>query len=122
MDPAPTITPVLLTENDGIPIRYPDSDGLGLRVIHPSNPRAPSRNVSATVFRLPPGTELAPRSHEPEEIYFISAGQGLIISYHSQQKVTQGDFVYLPARCEHGIRNTGSETLVVLITTSPPNP
>jgi oxalate decarboxylase/phosphoglucose isomerase-like protein (cupin superfamily) len=36
--------------------------------------------------------------------------------------VKRGDFVYLPPWCLHGIENTGTEMLVVLICTSPPNP
>ena len=39
-----------------------------------------------------------------------------------QREVAKGDFVYLPPWCEHGIENTGTEPLVVLIATSPPNP
>jgi oxalate decarboxylase/phosphoglucose isomerase-like protein (cupin superfamily) len=36
--------------------------------------------------------------------------------------VKKGDFVYLRPWALHGIENTGTETLVVLIATSPPNP
>ena len=39
-----------------------------------------------------------------------------------QREVQKGDFVHLPPWCLHGIENTGTETLVVLIATSPPNP
>ena len=39
-----------------------------------------------------------------------------------KRDVKKGDFVYLPPWCLHGIENTGTETLVVLICTSPPNP
>ena len=31
-------------------------------------------------------------------------------------------FIHLPPWCEHGIENTGEETLEILICTSPPNP
>ena len=37
-----------------------------------------------------------------------------------QRDVKKGDFVYLPPWCLHGIENTGTETLVVLIATSRP--
>ena len=39
-----------------------------------------------------------------------------------KEHVRKGQFIYLPPWCEHGIENTGTETLVVLICTSPPNP
>ena len=37
-------------------------------------------------------------------------------------KIAQFTRNYLPPWCVHGIQNTGRETLVVLICTSPPNP
>jgi len=38
------------------------------------------------------------------------------------REVKKGDFVYLRPSALHGIKNTGTETLVVLIATAPPNP
>lgn len=45
------------------------------------------------------------------------------MEFHRYKKtVKKGHFVYLPPWCVHGIENTGTETLVVLICTVPPNP
>ena len=55
-----------------------------------------------------------PLALTPDLLYHIWA--------NFQRDVQKGDFVYLPPWCEHGIENTGTETLVVLIATSPPNP
>ena len=38
------------------------------------------------------------------------------------QAIKKGDFIYLPAWCEHSIDNTGVEQMVVMVITSPPNP
>ena len=65
---------------------------------------------------------LEPGSHETEETYVIMEGSGRMTFAHYQRDVKKGDFVYLPPWCVHGIENTGNETLVVLICTSPPNP
>ena len=49
-------------------------------------------------------------------------GEGEMTFERMKRTVKKGDFIYLPPWCVHGIENTGNETLVVLICTSPPNP
>jgi mannose-6-phosphate isomerase-like protein (cupin superfamily) len=54
--------------------------------------------------------------------YVIMEGAGTMTFGSGSRPVKKGDFVYLPPWCLHGIENTGTEMLVVLICTSPPNP
>ena len=95
---------------------------MGVRVVHPVNPNAPAKNMGLVMFYVPPHAVLPVGSHETEETYVILEGSGLMTFAQFQREVQKGDFVYLPSWCEHGIENTGTETLVVLIATSPPNP
>ena len=85
-------------------------------------PKAPAKNMGLVMFYVPPHVVLEPGSHETEETYVVIEGRGRMTSTNFQRDVTKGDFVHLPPWCEHGIENTGTETLVVLIATSPPNP
>jgi mannose-6-phosphate isomerase-like protein (cupin superfamily) len=114
--------PVILTVQDGVPVAYPNCHGLGVRVVHPVNAMAPSKNLGLVMFYVPPHAILPPGSHETEETYVILEGRGRMTFAHFQRDVAKGDFVYLPPWCVHGIENTGTETLVILIATSPPNP
>ncbi|HPM84178.1 MAG TPA: cupin domain-containing protein [Candidatus Anammoximicrobium sp.] len=114
--------PMILTVQDGVPVAYPNCHGLGVRVVHPVNPNAPAKNMGLVMFYIPPHAVLEPGSHETEETYVILEGRGLMTFARFQREVQKGDFVYLPPWCVHGIENTGSEPLVVLIATSPPNP
>ena len=114
--------PVILTVQDGVQVAYPNCHGLGVRVVHPVNPKAPSKNLALVLFYVPPHASLPPGSHETEETYVILEGRGRMTFAHYQRDVSKGDFVYLAPWCEHGIENTGTEPLVVLIATSPPNP
>lgn len=114
--------PMIVNVQDGVPVEYPGCHGLGVRVVHPVNPSAPSKNLGLVLFYVPPHVVLEPGSHETEETYVILEGEGTMTFAHQTRKVTKGDFVYLPPWCIHGIENTGKETLVVLICTSPPNP
>jgi mannose-6-phosphate isomerase-like protein (cupin superfamily) len=121
--PSTPVDPVILTVQDGVPVAYPGCHGLGVRVVHPVNPLAPAKNLGLVMFYLPPHTINSVGSHETEETYVILEGRGtMTFANGRRQEVEKGQFVYLPPWCEHGIENTGNETLVVLIATSPPNP
>jgi mannose-6-phosphate isomerase-like protein (cupin superfamily) len=122
--PKPTepVQPNIVTVKDGCPVKYPGCDGIGVRVVHPSNPKAPARNFGQVVFFVPPHVVLKPSGHENEESYYILKGQGLMTLAGKPVPVKAGTFIHLPSWCEHGIENTSDESLEVLITTSPPNP
>jgi mannose-6-phosphate isomerase-like protein (cupin superfamily) len=114
--------PMIVTVQEGVPVVYPDCYGAAVRVVHPVNPNAPAKNLGLVMFYVPPHAKLEPGSHETEETYVILEGSGRMTFARDQRDVKKGDFVYLPPWCVHGIENTGTETLVVLICTSPPNP
>ena len=120
--PDEPVDPMIVNVQDGVPVVYPGCHGLGVRVVHPVNPKAPAKNLGLVLFYVPPHVVLAPGSHETEETYVILEGSGRMTFSSFQSEVTKGDFVYLPPWCEHGIENTGTAALVVLIVTSPPNP
>ena len=120
--PNTPVDPMIVTVQEGVPLTYPNCLGLGVRVVHPVNPKAPSKNMGLQMFYLPPHVVSEPGAHETEETYVILEGSGLMTFANSKREVKKGDFIYLPSWCEHGIENTGTETLVVLVATSPPNP
>ena len=47
------------------------------------------------------------------------AGQAIL---DSAQAIGAGTHIFLPSWCNHGIENTGTEMLVVLLSTAPANP
>lgn len=120
--PDAPVDPHLVTVQQGIPIAFPDCHGLGVRVVHPTNPNAPSINLGLTMFYLPPHVVNEPGCHPTEEVYVILEGNGTMTFSNSLREVKKGDFIHLPAWCVHGIENTGNEMLVALVVTAPPNP
>lgn len=114
--------PMIVNVQDGVPVVYPGCNGLGVRVVHPVNEKAPAENMGLVLFYVPPHVILEPGSHPTEETYVIMEGEGEMTFNSGKRQVKKGDFIYLPPWCLHGIENTGTETLVVLICTSPPNP
>lgn len=124
--PKPAVPPkaAILTVQDGLPVHFgPDSLPVcAIRVVHPTNPRAPSKNHGCTILYVPPHAKLELHSHETEETYYILSGKGVFYLTEGNKPIEQGHFIYLPSWCEHGIENTGTDMLVVLVTTSPTNP
>jgi mannose-6-phosphate isomerase-like protein (cupin superfamily) len=116
------IDPMIVSAKTGVAVRYPASNGMGVRVVHPVNPRAPGKNLALVLFYLPPHTGYPLHEHEPEEAYVILEGEGRMMFSNFDRDVKKGDFVYLQPWCKHGIENTGSDTLVALIASMPPNP
>ncbi len=65
----------VVTVQDGVPVKYPGCDGIGVRVVHPANPKAPAENLGMVMFFVPPHVVLEPGSHHTEECYVIMRGE-----------------------------------------------
>ncbi len=120
--PDHVVEPNIVRAQDGVPVKYPGCEGIGVRIVHPVNPAAPAQNLGLVMFYLPPHVILEPGSHHTEECYVIMRGTGTMTVAGKQVEVGPGTFIHLPPWCEHGVENTGNETLEILICTSPPNP
>jgi mannose-6-phosphate isomerase-like protein (cupin superfamily) len=114
----------VLTVQEGLPITFgiETLPVCAVRVVHPTNPAAPSTHHGVTLLYVPPHARLELHSHETEETYYIVSGRGVFYLTEGNRPIEQGHFVYLPSWCEHGIENTGTEMLVALVATAPPNP
>ena len=120
--PKALVKPNIVTVQDGVPVKYPGCEGIGVRIVHPVNAKAPSKNLGLVMFYVPPHVVLEPGCHYPEECYVILRGKGTMTLARKKVEVRAGMFIHLPSWCEHGIENTGEETLEILICTAPPNP
>lgn len=114
----------IVTVQDGLPITYSDATipVSAVRVVHPTNPKASSVNHSVVMLYVPPHAEMELHSHETEETYVIISGSGTMLRSTGEVEVGPNTFIYMPPWAEHGIRNTGTEMLTVLLATSPANP
>ena len=93
---------MIVSVADGVPVVYPGCHGVGVRVVHPANDKAPAANMGLVLFYVPPHVVLEPGSHPTEETYVVLEGEGLMTFAGSQRQVSKGDFIYLPPWCEHG--------------------
>ena len=67
--------------------------------------------LTCGVTELGPGDWLGLHRHEPPEIYYVFAGAGVVSLEGQELAVRSGSAVFIPGMAEHGIHQTGTETL-----------
>ena len=83
---------------------------------------APGGELSVTWVDVEPGGEQKPHSHGPQQIYVITRGTGRMKVGDTERDVGAGHLVFIPPDTEHGIVNTGDETLTYISAATPAFP
>lgn len=99
---------------------YITRDGSEIReLMHPA--LHDNRNQSLAEATIHPGqrTQLH-RHNRSEELYHVTAGQGLMQLDDACFVIRQGDTVSIPPGTPHAVENTGSDPLRILCCCSPP--
>jgi len=71
----------------------------------------PTAAVTCGVTELGPGDWLGLHRHAPVEIYYVFAGAGVVSLDGEEIPVGVGSAVFIPGMAEHGIRQTGNDSL-----------
>ncbi|MEW6326728.1 MAG: cupin domain-containing protein [Thermodesulfobacteriota bacterium] len=78
-------------------------------------------SISVCLLEIAPKTEIPVHTHDPQvDSIFVMAGQGEAYVNGSWQKIATGDYIFVPALDEHGVRNTGDAYLKLFVHHSPP--
>lgn len=98
---------------------YITKDGSEIReLMHPD--RHGNRNQSLAEALVPPGRRTLLHRHlASEELYHITAGEGLMTLGGETMKVGPGDTVAIPPGTPHRIEATGTQPLRILCCCSP---
>ncbi len=83
---------------------------------------APGGELSVTWVDVEQGSEQKPHSHDPQQIYVITKGQGRMRVGEEERDVREGHLVFIPPNTEHGIVNTGDGTLTYISAATPAFP
>jgi mannose-6-phosphate isomerase-like protein (cupin superfamily) len=83
---------------------------------------APGGELSITWVDVEPGAEQKPHSHGPQQVYVITRGSGRMKVAGDERDVSAGSMVFIPPEAEHGIVNTGDETLTYVSAATPAFP
>jgi len=71
----------------------------------------PTAAMTCGATELKAGDWLGLHRHAPPEVYYVFAGAGIVSLGGREIPVSAGSAVFIPGMAEHGIRQTGSETL-----------
>ena len=98
---------------------YLTRDGSEIReLMHPD--RHGNRNQSLAEAVVPPGQRTLLHRHlTSEELYHVTAGEGLMTLGDERFKVSPGDTVLIPSGTSHCIEATGTQALKILCCCSP---
>jgi mannose-6-phosphate isomerase-like protein (cupin superfamily) len=95
-------------------------DGSEIRELA-GTPTGTSVNQSLAEATVPPGAETEEHYHRvTEEIYFLTAGSGVMKLGDEETRVSAGDTVVIPPGTPHMLRNTGAVPLKLLCCCAPP--
>lgn len=72
-----------------------------------SNEHTPTESLTAGVADIKSGDELKVHRHEPAEVYYFLAGEGIMTIEGMEHPVKANSAAYIPGNAAHGIRNTG---------------
>jgi quercetin dioxygenase-like cupin family protein len=95
------------------PLNAGDTDEVRWRTLV-SAERTPSSGVAMGVMEVPPGSQLAPHWHTPQEVYYVVAGEGEVYLDGAWLAARAGDVAYLPGGHVHGARNRGTSEFRVV--------
>ena len=78
-------------------------------------------SVSVSLLLIAPATDIPIHTHDPQaDSIFVLEGSGQAYVNSEWRAIAPGDYIFVPANQEHGIKNTGPATLKLFIHHSPP--
>ena len=83
---------------------------------------APGGELSVTWVDVAPGSGQQPHSHDPQQVYVIIRGTGRMRIGVDERDVREGHLAFIPPNTEHGIVNTGEDTLTYISAATPAFP
>lgn len=99
---------------------YTTRDGSQIReLMHPQ--QHPNRNQSLAEATIAPGQSTHLHRHPgSEELYHVTAGEGLMQLGEERFAIATGDTVHIEPGTAHAVTNTGRAPLVILCCCAPP--
>lgn len=106
-------------ENDVDAVSLPGRDHK--MVVGPTPEMLGCRKMCGGVADFPPESHAPAHSHdEAEEVIYVLSGEGEIFMDGNPEPLRPGQFVYIPPKTEHSIKNDSKEVMKVLYMFSPP--
>jgi mannose-6-phosphate isomerase-like protein (cupin superfamily) len=78
-----------------------------------------SRHLTTTFVEIKPNGKQRIHHHDPEQIYFILEGSGLMTVENETERVSKGDCIFIPSEAPHGLENDSDMVLKYFSAASP---
>jgi mannose-6-phosphate isomerase-like protein (cupin superfamily) len=78
-----------------------------------------SKRLTTTLVEMRPGGVQHVHSHEPEQMYYILEGEGVMTVGDQTRNVNAGDCIFISSLTRHGLENTGDTVLKYFSAASP---
>jgi len=79
-----------------------------------SGEKTPTSGISMGIFEMPPGAQLDPHHHHPQEVYYVAEGEAEVFADGEWRPLRKGDVAYFPGDAVHGARNRGGGTCAIV--------
>lgn len=79
----------------------------------------PDTQLAITWVDVAPYSTQKPHSHAPEQVYVIIKGKGRMSVGNEEQKVVEGDLIYISPNVIHSIKNLSNEMLTYISAATP---
>lgn len=96
-------------------------DGLVSHILH-SEHDVPRTDLTVTWVEVEPNAKQVSHSHDPEQVYVIVAGEGVMSVGGEKREVKAGDLIHIPSNTEHDIENTENRILEYISAATPAFP
>ena len=106
---------VVINQNDVIREEAPPHGAIGMSTAYRISDGAVDRTMEFRKRALHPGAAVGPHPIGNDEVYYVLSGEGMVYSDGVETPVTAGMAAYLYDGSVVGIRQTGTEPLVIII-------
>ncbi len=79
----------------------------------------PDTHLSVSWVEVPPGARQRLHHHQPEQVYVVVQGSGLMRVGDEEATVIAGDIIFLPPDVPHAIENRSREMLAYVSAATP---
>ena len=114
---------ILEHEKDIAQEQKPPHDGIGMSTAYSFFAKAPGLKLAFRKRVLKPGSAIGYHLQKEDEIYYILSGTGLMKMNGDSFGVKTGDAILTRPGSSHGLRQTGTDSLAIIINyPEAPNP
>jgi len=106
---------IVIDETDVVREEAPPHGAMGMSTAWRISDAVPKRTMEFRKRSMHPGSAIGAHVIAHDEVYYVVSGEGVVLSDGVEARLTPGMAAYLYTGASVGIRQSGSEPLVLII-------